>query len=376
MPKNSKQMLLFLAILLELFVLTNCAKIVGDITTPSPSNTLLPTLTLTSIPSKTLTTSPTLPPEQATARAMKETQVYIIDTEMPATLEAEGIFCKDGFFLEDHQSISRVSNDEWMIFTCSPVSEYIKDQWTPGIVDYTTRYTKVIKRDLSITWKIQYDVDEYLASYAIPHAVMRPYRWTADGKYAYLIPYNISTSLDGFQTSAYFGNGRSRKLYRLNLETGDFETILPASFDSFSLSPNDKFLIYLEPNEPRKIHILNMLTGVHNEIFLDEEIIVSGAFTWHPDSTKAAFALGYEKDVIERNGYFDDISASSVLILDIETMQTRTILYKDTRILIPGNYPCENDWLNNTLCLASISPENWGEKSYFVDIETGELSEP
>lgn len=361
--------------------------------TPLPSPSASPTITLTPSPTRTgtstatATTTPTpsrtLKPGEATVRArvqvIEKTHAYWMLTEVPSTLQARQVHCKDGFVLERKLDILRQSSDQWTLFTCSPEPENQSERWTPGAVDFGTRYTQVTKNDLSQTWIIRHgDYDGLVIDR--PDALLYPYRWTRGGKYVYLYP-GYYPGPSGFATSAYFVNaGAYQVLYRLNLETGDFETILPRRdgvYYALSLSPDDQFLIYTVTNEPGILHVLNMIDGSARHITLDAGAFVTGRFAWRPDSAKVVFASGYEK---VSQDWSDNVSAASIYVLSIKTMHAQLILSKDPRILVP-DFECKplsgcSAWLDeNTIYLYPLSSEfACSDTRFTLNIQTGYLA--
>ena len=91
-----------------------------------------------------------------------QTQAAFFSTEATA-LAARNVKCKDGFSLEDYEDVIAASNDTWTLFTCSPVVPPNADLRTPGLVDFGTRYTEIIKTDLSKTWIIPHSSFDYSA---------------------------------------------------------------------------------------------------------------------------------------------------------------------------------------------------------------------
>jgi hypothetical protein len=126
------------------------------------SVTETPTLVTKAIPTNSpnaTTTKNFTPTPQATfnpTQALEATEGYFRFTAIPATIEARGAKCKDGFILERDLEVLDYSSDKWTLFTCSPVTANGKDMWTPGAVDFGTRYTQLIKTDFSKTWTIQH----------------------------------------------------------------------------------------------------------------------------------------------------------------------------------------------------------------------------
>ncbi|MEW5872980.1 MAG: hypothetical protein AB1894_27215 [Chloroflexota bacterium] len=347
--------------------------------TPSPTRTGTSTATATATPTPSRTLKPGETYMIATAHAMVKTHDYWMLTEVPSTLQARQVHCKDGFVLELKLDILRQSSDQWTLFTCSPELEDSSSWRTPGAVDFGTRYTQVTRNDLSQTWIIRHG-DYHGLVIDRPDALLYPYRWTRDGKYVYLYP-GFYPGPDGFATSAYFVNFDAYQvLYRLNLETGDLEKILPRRdgvYYALSLSPDDQFLIYTDTSEPGLLHVLNMLDGSARHITLDAGAFVTGRFAWRSDSAKVVFASGYEKVGDDWN---DNVSAASIYALSVKTMHAQLILSKDPRILVP-DFECKplsgcSAWLDeNTIYLYPLSSEfACSDARFTLNIQTGYLA--
>src|SRR5688572_23746532 len=244
---NSKTIVGF--IVLFLLFIVSCSSQSSSMQTPiftasqNITNSPIATATL----NFTFTPSATLSSEDITATAVyptvlmrMQTQEHYMFTAVPATMEARNVKCKEGFVVEIYMEVTRYSNNEWTLFTCSPVPENKKDKYIPGIVDYSTRYTQLVKTDLSKTWTIQHSKFDY-SIIDRPDALMNPFRWTSDGKYLYLFP-RYYPGPSGFPASAFLHTHIS-SLYRINLENGYFELVLQSSeFVALAISPDDNFL--------------------------------------------------------------------------------------------------------------------------------------
>jgi hypothetical protein len=313
---------------------------------------------------------PDVATRKAGFEAMEQTQVYWVDTAVPATLEARNAKCKDGFYLELPLDVINNSNDSWTLITCSPKPQTEGDQWTPGVVDYGTRYTQIIKTDLSKTWTIQHNTFDYTFINR-PDALMVPYRWTADGKYLYLYP-RYYPGPDGFPFSAYLYTF-IQDLYRINLETGDFEPVLRRDqFGALALSPDDQLLAYSEKDRPDRIHIKNMESGNDLQVKLNEGITASGAFVWNAESTKVVFTVGYAK---QSDNWQDDLSGTAIYVLTPKTMHAQKVLAKDSRIFIPWFDGCvKGYWVDmDTICLDAVGDEFVGDSFFTLNIQSGHL---
>jgi len=344
--------------------------------TVKPSFTSLPNSTTLLNP--TFTLPPTLLPSQATQTAVYPTfvltakaQEHYMFTAVPATLEARNAKCKEGFVIEKYLDIIRYSNNTWTLFTCSPVPANRKDMWTPGVVDYGTRYTQLVKTDLSKIWTIQHDIFDY-SIIDRPDALLAPYRWTGDGKFVYLHPASFPGGGGG--TDSRELKYDIDDLYRINLETGKFELVLARDqYSALELSPNAKLLAYSERDIPDIIHVKDMETGIDLQVKLNEEIIAAGGFVWNSESSKVVITIGYGKQIED---VYDDLSGTAILVLTPKGMYVQKILAKDVRIFIP--YPCfDNSYWSDqqTLCLYSINNKLDSWNTFFtIDIKTGAVT--
>lgn len=315
----------------------------------------------------------------STRASVRKTQIYSdIQTrdyrqmvEIPATEEARGINCKAGFVLEMESEILHASNDQWTIFTCSPDSGNITDNWTPGVVDFGTRYTQIVKTDRTKTWTIIHSTFDF-SRINRPDALLIPYCWSGNGKYVYVYPDYYPGPSGGFKDSFYLGT-RIDDLYRLNLQNGDFEPVLLVNtFADFEISPDGNWLIYSETDRPDVMHLRDLNTNSETEIRLNKKIIAMGAFTWSRDSSSVLIFAGYGKNDgdMER-----DLSATEVYKINLQNMTLETLIPEDERLFVPCASYYEDAWYSTRhLCIQSIrrDPEH-ADKNYSLDIETGKV---
>ncbi len=356
---NSKTIVSFIVLFLLFIVSCNSQSSV----TQSPTSTVNPNITNSPIATTTLNF---MFVPSATLSSRDATQVHNMFTAIPATLQARNVKCKDGFGLEMGLDVIRMSNDEWTLLTCSPQPKDRKDKWTPGVVNFGTRYTQIIKTDLSRTWTIQHNEFDY-SIIDRPDAFIAPYRWTADGKYLYFYPQYYPGGSGG--PESYFLYTLINNLYRINLETGEFKLFLSKDqFGALAFSPNDQFLVYSERNTPDVIHVKNMGTDSDLQIKLNEDIVAAGAFVWSPNNSQVIFVVGY--------GEQRDLSGTAIFVLNPKNMSVRKVLANDIRMFEP--YGCSDDhnvWLDeNTICLDSANHEldTWN-KFFSFNIKTGEV---
>lgn len=345
-------------------LLVNCVSL-SSVTQPTvavtkaiPADLHNATATINFIPTPRATFNPT--------QALQATESYFRFTAVPATIEVRGAKCKDGFILERGLEVLDYSTEEWTLFTCSPITANQKDVSTHGVVDFGTRYTQVIKTDFSKTWTIKHSSFDY-SIIDRPDALMAPFRWTADGKYLYLYPRYYPGRSGG--PEYFFLHTLINDLFRINLETGEFELFLRKDeFGALAFSPNDQFLIYSEQNKPNVVHIINMETNENSRIEVQGDIVALGAFIWYPDNTSVIFFAGYGEQK-------DNLSGTAIFVLTLSNMQVQKVLTKDARIFGPY-YECSDNhdvWLDyDTICLDSFNREldSWN-KIFSFNIKTG-----
>lgn len=340
------------------YVLLLCLTLLGCNTNGKSSLIPLvsPVATNPQFPKTTETFTPQVP--TSTVSPMLATQSEKMK-EYSQILETRGVYCRDGYNLESWNEILFMSNETWTVFTCSP-----KNVNSSSTVDYSSRYTQVVNTDLSQSWTISHNNFTWSNR---PDSLLSTYKWSQDGKYLYLIPH--ISGIDGFSTSAYFQDASS--LYRLDLANGNFETLLNDVI-SFSLSPNDQLLICSQSDEPAVIHVLDLSSGVNQQINLDKEASVIGAFVWDADSTKVVFASGYSNN----NGdYFDNLSATSIFLLTMKDLRLQTLLHRDSRLLVPTlEFPRVGHWIDtNTISLTSLEEGNEFLNDMSLNIQTGKI---
>lgn len=302
--------------------------------------------------------------------SQKQTQDYHETVEVPATRAARGISCRNGFRIEREIDIQYNSNNQWTLYTCSPTTgNKFSDSETDDL-DFGSRYTNVVKTDLTKTWTILHSSFDY-SRINKSDAFIQSFRWTTDGKYVYLYPKNLFGP-SGFKDSFFMGT-LINDLYRLNLHTGDFEPVLSyRQYKDFEISPDDHWLIYSEIKQPGVLHIRDLNTGIEKLVTLNGKILAAGAFTWTRDSSSVVIFSGYEKTGGE---WDEDLSATEISILDMRQLRVKQIIPKDERLLTPC-FPYKSDsWYGpKSLCLYSISQDPVYENKYFsLEIDTGKI---
>lgn len=307
------------------------------------------------------TYSPTINPIRETV----ESQLATSWAPVYATFIARNIMCDDGYELELPDRVIFMSNETWSIFTCSPKADHYKDSITPGVVDFGKRYTKLVKTDFSQNWIISHKDFSWSGR---PHALLYSLLWTQDGKYVYLIPAHYPSG-DGFDARDYFWDGKA--LYRFNLSSGDLLSILPYAnrVYAYSLSPNEEYLVYSTPEKKGIVHIQNMNNGIEQQVEIEGNYVLTGAFVWNYDSTQLFFASALE-------GWDEGKSGISIFRLSMKNMHLQAVLYNDNRLLVPyPNWESSKYWTDenmlNVMSLHYMSADYLSELT--LNIETGKI---
>jgi hypothetical protein len=358
-PESYKYSLLIL-----LLIMAGCNNQNGISNTSTPALSATAAISWTPTLHFTVTPSWTLSPSDLTLENFRSTTW--------AALEARNVKCKGGFQLELPMDILRYSNKDWTLFTCSPPPPNNREgkgaQTWP--VDYGTRYTQLIKTDLSQSWVIQHDSFNY-SEMDRPDALLVPFRWTEDGKYLYVYP-DYYPGPSGGSASRILRTGVS-SLYRINLENGDFGPATPNNhYSSMEISPDDRFLVYSDWDEPDRIHVWNLESAKDMSVKLNQDVMASGGFVWNSKSEIVVFVAAQGSDDHESR---EDMAGTSVFVLTIENMNVEEILSEDPRLFIPADCFDGNYWLDeNTMCLYSINDnlDSWN-KYFSINIKTREV---
>jgi hypothetical protein len=336
-----------------------------QIKTGSPTITMTPTIEMTRTPDFVTETQTAM---DATFIVQSTAQMRYLNTEVPSTLEARHAHCTNGFFIEKYLDVVRYSNDEWTLYTCSPIPDDWNKEWIPGVIDFGTRYTRIVNKDYSKIWTIAHSSIDY-SDMNRPDALLEAYKWSKDGKFVFIHPMYYPSGCGGPNTN--FLRNNMNDLYQFNLKTGNMKLILQKNkYSSFSISPDDHYLIYSEKENPKVTHIKNLENGKDLSITLNEDIIAAGAYVWDEESKRVVVFIAYE-DV---EGGMGEMEGTGIYVISPEDLQVRKILEKDARTFVPFCNSNDN-WLGkDILCLYAIGNDSNDWNDYFsINIETGKV---
>jgi hypothetical protein len=237
-----------------------------------------------------------------------------------------------------------ISTDIWIIEYCLDTNTHL-------------HYTRVIKRDGSISWIVPFEIYRSLQDY---YDFMTLSFLSEDGKYAYFEP--VWCCADG--PGLVFINGWA--LYRLDLDNGVLFEVLPPSSYSWALSHDKKSLIYFDFLVDQ-LFILDLPTMGKIQVPSIEEDYNTGFFNWSPDSKKVIFVRAGGDDWWEE----DSEIGFSLLLLDVDTMKITVLIENDERFYRPDfsselGYP----WIGNNSVILSDKNRNL----YALDLTTKSLS--
>ncbi len=161
------------------------------------------------------------------------------------------------------------------------------------------------------------------------YTVATPFTWSQDGERFY---YTNRPNPDG---CGLFVNGSD--LYQVDLATGEPNEILPPHTTMWlALSPDEQHVAYNTVGEPTLlIHSLSSDEPVPFDLTPILGDGQAGAIVWSPDSSTFAFAIAHQPCI---GGWAE---ATSLYLLDAESLTLTPLLEQDDRLLIPVAWPSD-----------------------------------
>ncbi|HEX9388277.1 MAG TPA: hypothetical protein VF918_18270 [Anaerolineales bacterium] len=232
-------------------------------------------------------------------------------------------------------------------------------QWV--VVFCSSDTIEVVRVDETKKWEVSAD------------ALINPYteyfiglnHWSNDGVYAYV---SSDPHTDGYWEPFHQGI----VLYRLNLETGQINEVLPLGksdwiFYSFSFSPDDKILAYIVTDQsPVILNLRDIQSGDEQSFELDPKYNTGGGFVWSPDSQKLVFSI------TQFNTSTYEYIATSIILWDKDELKL-TELIKDhqSRMRVI-------EWVDQTKIIVKaeiLEKAQIKTQNYELDLTDNELTE-
>ena len=235
--------------------------------TVPPTNTREPQVTKSPTQSETPT---------STAHTISSTP-RPTETPFPTTIDQATI--------EDYDSLC----NETLGSELSPNGKWIAAECI-GTMKYPNSHLRVVSIDDTKDWRLYFS--DYSMGVEYDHkSILVPYRWSKDGRFLYA----VSPS----KWSGCCWLGINVLLVRLSLENGDQLAILdfhneniPHPPISFSISENDRYLIYVNPFAKRDLIILDLLTWKSQVVNIEfQQYSDANYFVLSPNGTRIVMTI-------------------------------------------------------------------------------------
>lgn len=215
---------------------------------------------------------------------------------------------------------------------------------------YDTEFNDLVlnfsNKETGKVWNLPYH-DYIDVSYA--DGGMLIIHWSNDSRYVY-----FKTDIGGSVGECYYeGYDTGRGVFRLDLQTGQVNEILPLTngyaFYNFSFSPIDKWMVYsiniISVNpflRNAQLKILNITTGKSIDVSHVKELNESGGFIWSSDGKEFIYSTLLYKDSYERDSYslrlVNAETGAEKIILEAQMACFLVVEWKDNILKIEKNY--------------------------------------
>lgn len=175
--------------------------------------------------------------------------------------------------------------------------------------------------------KIQWTAIDMWREIGLGFTYPQPVKWSQDGGYFY---FTNTPVVEGCKALPVNGSD----LLRVDLLTGDVREIIPGIAFWISLSPDEDMLAYIKQISSNLwVHHLN--TGNEKEIAIDPGVdFDAGNIVWSPNGQLLALTLANRPCAGDYTGSGIFAQSTSILIVDIATLEVRKITDGDKRRLV------------------------------------------
>lgn len=291
-----KFLILFVLITLTI-ILVSCG--ISNSNPPTVSFTEINTQTPLPIATNTLISTQTMEPTLAFWATAQETQFSGISTHIVETKVAISTLATQfpEYCAPDFEGVFKSPDGKWIAVDCS----YFEGGEFHVVSTFDT------------AWVIPYS--EVFENYPNDSGSIDALHWSKDGKYLYFTNDPCCSHADTLS------NGNM--LFALNLETGEWKSIIEGYFNYFSFSPVENRLAYIicsvaNTNTKIDLHILDLSTG-------QEELIHIGNFEqagyakWSPNGQQIALFA-------QKGNMYDENEKYSLVIMDLIEKTSNVII--------------------------------------------------
>jgi hypothetical protein len=334
--------------LFALIVLTACSTAPPQVTiTPEATFTLSSILTATPTisPAPISTFTPSLVP------TLNQTQVAINQS----TTATQSVF------QTEVSEFPRLCPGDTPYFS-DRIESFSPDSLWLGELCLSSEYKDLVltfsNKNTQVVWKMFYH--DYIPDVVFADGGMRVVHWPNDGRYVYFY-----SSLGGSVGECFYeGYDTGEGLFRLDLQTGQTEEILPLINENpvwygFSFSPTDRWLVY--GIRTLDLVILDIMTGESINIAHKKDFSQGGGYLWSPDGSQFEYStVKYLPNNVGRVGY-------TLRLVDVKTGVEQILLESKTSCYLA------KEWKDNGVLIIEYDDENYNRALMQYDLNSNTI---
>ena len=207
---------------------------------------------------------------------------------------------------------------------CAGTDNYVSpdQRWVAGACEEHAEtgppnvYLRVLAVDRSAEWIIDCNAITK-GIYCDDRSNLRPFRWSADGRFLYAESPSIVGGCCWFGTSS--------AVVRINLQTGAYVTIVNGYHDwgritpfDFSISADDRFLMYFDPVQSHQLRLIDLQSWTIRVIPLKHQNGIEGTNARMSPSGSQVILILSERSL---NPEYDRERETVLIFIDLETQQ-------------------------------------------------------
>lgn len=177
-------------------------------------------------------------------------------------------------------------------------------EWIANDCRYFTDEFRVFQTDSSALWIIQ--LSDLFENYPNDAGSVDAFHWSIDGNFLYFTNLACCPDVDTLRTGD--------TLFILNLQTGDWESLIEGHFNYYSFSPDDQYLTYIVNNQANAnksidLQVWKQSTGEKTSIRIGE-FEQAGYAVWKQNGSQLALTA-------QTGNMYDDNRKHSLVIIDL-----------------------------------------------------------